>query len=99
MAANKTMRDVNRMFVGLEPQKVVESDSQVPPTEVIESTKTKDRPGRQRIFPEGAPTKFVNVQLLESEVAFLQKYSGEYGGKTGYVRKLVQDEMARVLGE
>ena len=59
--------------------------------------KVKKTVGRPRKFKEDVKTVFVNVQLLDSEVKFLQKYGGEFGGKTGYIRKLVQEEMSRVL--
>lgn len=63
----------------------------VPPEELKKEVKNK-----RRKFADDAVTKFLNVQLLESEIKFLEKYGGEFGGKTGYVRKLVQEEMKRV---
>lgn len=106
MAANKSMRDVNRMFMGLEPTQIESKKSNqeikevlVPAEELKKISKAKDPGSHRRIFPEDAVTKFVNVQLLESEVKFLEKYGGEFGGKTGYIRRLVQQEMARVIDE
>lgn len=62
-----------------------------------EPLKKKDPASRRRKFADDAVTKFVSVQLLESEVKFLEKYGGEFGGKTGYIRRLVQQEMSRVI--
>lgn len=93
MAANKSSRDVNKMFIGLEP----EAKKEVEIVTDKNTSASKGSKNRRRKFADDAVTKFVNVQLLDSEVKFLEKYGGEFGGKTGYIRKLVQEEMARVL--
>lgn len=62
--------------------------------------KTKKRaPGRPRKFSKDESTVFLGIQVKEEEARFLEKFGGEYGGKTGYVTKLIREEMARVLGK
>lgn len=97
MAANKSSKGVNKMLIGLEPEtkKGTEMIS-VPEQKVEEAPKAGNR---RRKFADDAVTKFISVQLLESEVKFLEKYGGEFGGKTGYIRRLVQQEMQRVIGQ
>lgn len=106
MAANKKMASM--MFSGLdvqvkdkniiinteEPEAIKEAPKE---PKVPRAPKAKKTVGRPRKFTEDVKTVFVNVQLLEEEEKFLQKYGGEFGGKTGYIRKLIQQEMARVI--
>lgn len=101
MSARDRFKNLNQGRMGLDNESgdktivddVQESYENSPVTPQIEPEVTKNR---RRKFADDAVTKFLNVQLLESEIKFLEKYGGEFGGKTGYVRKLVQEEMKRV---
>ena len=89
--------DIQRGYESLLDNKEVGEASPESVPEVI--PEKKDPPARRRKFADDAVTKFISVQLLESEVKFLEKYGGEFGGKTGYIRRLVQQEMQRVIDQ
>ena len=57
---------------------------------------SKKPPGRPRKFKEDEKTEVIGVRLLSKQVRFLEKYGGQYGGKTGYVTHLVEKEMERL---
>lgn len=102
MAANKSARNANLMFSGLDlgrkdPKPVeVQIEKEVP---VVPETPRSNNPGgRPRKFKQGTKTSFINVQLTESDVRFLEDHCGRYGGKGGYIRYLIEKER-RELGE
>lgn len=59
----------------------------------------KKTPGRPRKFSKDENTVFLGIQVKEEEARFLEKYGGEFGGKTGYVTRLIRQEMDRVIGK
>ena len=61
---------------------------------VIEEVKNK--PGRPRKYEKTDATVVLGIRVLKEEAKFLEKYGGEYGGKTGYVTHLIRKEMKRV---
>ena len=60
---------------------------------------SKKAPGRPRKFKKEENTVVLGIRVLEEEARFLEKYGGEYGGKTGYVTHLIRQEMERLNKE
>ena len=75
-----------------EPTKAIEK--------VIETAKVmeevKKKPGRPRKFENTEDTVVLGIRVLKEEAKFLEKFGGEYGGKTGYVTHLIRQEMKRI---
>lgn len=72
-----------------------------PPAEMThQSTKKQKRaPGRPRKFAKDEHTVVLGIRVKEEEAAFLERYGGSFGGKTGYVTLLIREEMRRVRTE
>lgn len=81
-------------------------EKEVLPEPIIEPVKevfiVKEEKSKPKKF--GRPQKYKNTDkvikvaayLLEDEVKFLEKFGGEFGGKSGYIKHLVDLEMKRV---
>lgn len=75
-----------------EPAKAIEKVIET--AKVIEEVKKK--PGRPRKFENTDETVVLGIRVLKEEAKFLEKFGGEYGGKTGYVTHLIRQEMKRI---
>jgi len=111
MSADKKVafKSLNELLVGSEPSEQAKPAAQEnkqpeptpqPVTEVAKkkpaTAKKKASPGRPKKFNDINDTEILGIRVLKSEARFLEEHGGIYGGKTGYVRKLVQEEMRRI---
>lgn len=94
MSINKSIKDSSRMTVGMdishkEPKPlIIDAEGEAPAEPAA-----KRAPGRPRKFKKNEETVVLGIRVKKEEAEFLERHGGAFGGKTGYVTLLIQEEM------
>ena len=97
--SSKTCFTPNDMLTGLTNLQSPQPPKEIPqvPSEPKKPhpVAEKKKPGRPRKFQKNEKTVVLGIKVKEEEARFLEEYGGKYGGKTGYVTYLIQQEMKK----
>lgn len=112
MAANKKRADGLAVLTGLHnldpnKQKPVEErpieEKPAPQPEIMKEPKAnvtprkkKRAPGRPFKYDENEVVEVLGVRIPDYQMRFLEENCGRYGGKTGYIRHIIEEEMKRI---
>ncbi len=106
MAANKKRADGLAVLTGLHnldpnKQKPVEEKPAPEPVKIEEPkkptpAKKKRAPGRPFKYDANEVVEVLGVRIPDYQMRFLEENCGRYGGKTGYIRHIIEEEMKRV---
>ena len=66
------------------------------PKAKVTPRKKKRAPGRPFKYDENEVVEVLGVRIPDYQMRFLEENCGRYGGKTGYIRHIIEEEMKRV---